>query len=324
MIVLANDGISQKSKKELIDLNFKIFDKKIDQSELIKYINKNHIEIILVRSATIINSEILNNCKSIKLVGRAGVGLDNIDLVSAKKNNVRVFNTPNASSNSVAELVISHLLSANRNLHITNRNMPLNGDTKFKEIKSNSSKCKEVMSKTLGIIGLGRIGQEVAKRAFSLGMNVIAFDKNIERTKIQLDHIKNQNIFFDLTTSSLNHVLKESDFITLHIPKINDKPFIGESEFDMMKTGVGIINTSRGGLVDESELIKFLNNKKVSFAALDVYENEPFKKNSEFLKLKNCIFTSHNAFNSKQLIDNINSRSVKNLIKYFKSYKKIV
>ena len=275
MIVLANDGISQKSKKELIDLNFKIFDTKIDQSELIKYINKNHIEIILVRSATIINSEILNNCKSIKLVGRAGVGLDNIDLVSAKKNNVRVFNTPNASSNSVAELVISHLLSANRNLHITNRNMPLNGDTKFKEIKSNSSKCKEVMSKTLGIIGLGRIGQEVAKRAFSLGMNVIAFDKNIEKTKIQLDHIKNQNIFFDLTTSSLNHVLKESDFITLHIPKINDKPFIGEGEFDMMKTGVGIINTSRGGLIDESELIKFLNNKKVSFAALDVYENEP-------------------------------------------------
>ena len=275
MIVLANDGISQKSKKELIDLNFKIFDTKIDQSELIKYINKNHIEIILVRSATIINSEILNNCKSIKLVGRAGVGLDNIDLVSAKKNNVRVFNTPNASSISVAELVISHLLSANRNLHITNRSMPLNGDTKFKEIKSHSSECKEVMFKTLGIIGLGRIGQEVAKRAFSLGMNVIAFDKNIEKTKIQLDHIKNQNIFFDLTTSSLNDVLKESDFITLHIPKINDKPFIGEGEFDMMKTGVGIINTSRGGLIDESELIKFLNNKKVSFAALDVYENEP-------------------------------------------------
>ena len=159
MIVLANDGISQNSKKELIDLNFKIFDTKIDQSELIRYINKNHIEIIVVRSATIINSEILNNCKSIKLIGRAGVGLDNIDLISAKKNNVRVFNTPNASSISVAELVISHLLSANRNLHITNRSMPLNGDTKFKEIKSHSSKCREVMFKTLGIVGLGRVSQ---------------------------------------------------------------------------------------------------------------------------------------------------------------------
>ena len=275
MIILANDGISQNSKKELIDLNFKIFDTKIDQSELIKYINRNHIEIILVRSATIINSEILNNCKSIKLIGRAGVGLDNIDLISAKKNNVRVFNTPNASSISVAELVISHLLSANRNLHITNRSMPLNGETKFKEIKSHSSECKEVMFKTLGIIGLGRIGQEVAKRAFSLGMNVIAFDKKIKKIKIHLDHIKNQNIFFDLKTSSLNDVLKGSDFITLHIPKINDKPFIGRDEFDIMKKGVGIINTSRGGLIDESELIKFLNNKKVSFAALDVYENEP-------------------------------------------------
>ena len=160
-----------------------------------QYINKNHIEIILVRSATIINSEILNNCKSIKLIGRAGVGLDNIDLISAKKNNVKVFNTPNASSISVAELVISHLLSANRNLHITNRSMPLNGETKFKEMKSHSSECKEVMFKTLGIIGLGRIGQEVAKRAFSLGMNVIAFDKKITLDNILYKYQKSKYLF---------------------------------------------------------------------------------------------------------------------------------
>ena len=317
MIVLANDGISQKSKKELIDLNFKIFDTKIDQSELIKYINKNHIEIILVRSATIINSEILNNCKSIKLVGRAGVGLDNIDLISAKKNNVRVFNTPNASSISVAELVISHLLSANRNLHITNRSMPLNGETKFKEIKSHSSECKEVMFKTLGIIGLGRIGQEVAKRAFSLGMNVIAFDKKIEKIKIHLDHIKNQNIFFNLKTSSLNDVLKGSDFITLHIPKINDKPFIGKDEFDTMKKGVGIINTSRGGLIDESELIKFLNNKKVSFAALDVYENEPVP-NIQLLMHDKISLSPHIGGSTVEAQERIGDEIVKEIKSFYK------
>ena len=317
MILLANDGISQNSKKELIDLNFKIFDTKIDQSELIKYINRNHIEIILVRSATIINSEILNNCKSIKLIGRAGVGLDNIDLISAKKNNVRVFNTPNASSISVAELVISHLLSANRNLHITNRSMPLNGETKFKEIKSHSSECKEVMFKTLGIIGLGRIGQEVAKRAFSLGMNVIAFDKKIEKIKIHLDHIKNQNIFFDLKTSSLNDVLKGSDFITLHIPKINDKPFIGRDEFDIMKKGVGIINTSRGGLIDESELIKFLNNKKVSFAALDVYENEP-TPNIQLLMHDKISLSPHIGGSTVEAQERIGDEIVKEIKSFYK------
>ena len=317
MKVLANDGISQNSKKELIDLNFKIFDTKIDQSELIRYINKNHIEIILVRSATIINSEILNNCKSIKLIGRAGVGLDNIDLISAKKNNVRVFNTPNASSISVAELVISHLLSANRNLHITNRTMPLNGETKFKEIKSHSSECKEVMFKTLGIIGLGRIGQEVAKRAFSLGMNVIAFDKKIEKIKIHLDHIKNQNIFFNLKTSSLNDVLKGSDFITLHIPKINDKPFIGRDEFDIMKKGVGIINTSRGGLIDESELIKFLNNKKVSFAALDVYENEP-TPNIQLLMHDKISLSPHIGGSTVEAQERIGDEIVKEIKSFYK------
>ena len=317
MIILANDGISQNSKKELIDLNFKIFDTKIDQSELIKYINRNHIEIILVRSATIINSEILNNCKSIKLIGRAGVGLDNIDLISAKKNNVRVFNTPNASSISVAELVISHLLSANRNLHITNRSMPLNGETKFKEIKSHSSECKEVMFKTLGIIGLGRIGQEVAKRAFSLGMNVIAFDKKIEKIKIHLDHIKDQNIFFDLKTSSLNDVLKGSDFITLHIPKINDKPFIGRDEFDTMKKGVGIINTSRGGLIDESELIKFLNNKKVSFAALDVYENEPVP-NIQLLMHDKISLSPHIGGSTVEAQERIGDEIVKEIKSFYK------
>ena len=317
MIILANDGISQNSKKELIDLKFKIFDTKIDQSELIKYINRNHIEIILVRSATIINSEILNNCKSIKLIGRAGVGLDNIDLISAKKNNVRVFNTPNASSISVAELVISHLLSANRNLHITNRSMPLNGETKFKEIKSHSSECKEVMFKTLGIIGLGRIGQEVAKRAFSLGMNVIAFDKKIEKIKIHLDHIKNQNIFFDIKTSSLDDVLKESDFITLHIPKINDKPFIGRDEFDIMKKGVGIINTSRGGLIDESELIKFLNNKKVSFAALDVYENEPVP-NIQLLMHDKISLSPHIGGSTVEAQERIGDEIVKEIKSFYK------
>ena len=195
--------------------------------------------------------------------------------------------------------------------------MPLNGETKFKEIKSHSSECKEVMFKTLGIIGLGRIGQEVAKRAFSLGMNVIAFDKKIEKIKIHLDHIKNQNIFFDLKTSSLNDVLKESDFITLHIPKINDKPFIGRDEFDTMKKGVGIINTSRGGLIDESELIKFLNNKKVSFAALDVYENEP-TPNIQLLMHDKISLSPHIGGSTVEAQERIGDEIVKEIKSFYK------
>ena len=195
--------------------------------------------------------------------------------------------------------------------------MPLNGETKFKEIKSHSSECKEVMFKTLGIIGLGRIGQEVAKRAFSLGMNVIAFDKKIEKIKIHLDHIKNQNIFFDLKTSSLNDVLKGSDFITLHIPKINDKPFIGRDEFDIMKKGVGIINTSRGGLIDESELIKFLNNKKVSFAALDVYENEPVP-NIQLLMHDKISLSPHIGGSTVEAQERIGDEIVKEIKSFYK------
>ena len=173
------------------------------------------------------------------------------------------------------------------------------------------------MFKTLGIIGLGRIGQEVAKRAFSLGMNVIAFDKKIEKIKIHLDHIKNQNIFFDLKTSSLNDVLKESDFITLHIPKINDKPFIGRDEFNIMKKGVGIINTSRGGLIDESELIKFLNNKKVSFAALDVYENEP-TPNIQLLMHDKISLSAHIGGSTVEAQEKIGDIIVKEIKSFYK------
>ena len=316
MKVLANDGISQNSKKELIDLNFKIFDTKIDQSELIRYINKNHIEIILVRSATIINSEILNNCKSIKLIGRAGVGLDNIDLISAKKNNVRVFNTPNASSISVAELVISHLLSANRNLHITNRSMPLNGETKFKEIKSHSSECKEVMFKTLGIIGLGRIGQEVAKRAIGLGMRVIANDKLIKNSTVELNFFDGKTVNFDLKTVSFDDVLKESDYITLHIPKLSDKAVIGEEEIEMMKDGVGIVNAARGGVIDEDALMNALDSGKISSAGLDVFENEP-KPQIKLLMQSNVSLTPHIGAATNEAQDRIGKELANKIVSYF-------
>tara|TARA_B100001057_G_C22258659_1_gene722310 strand:- start:11 stop:601 length:591 start_codon:yes stop_codon:yes gene_type:complete len=152
--------------------------------------------------------------------------------------------------------------------------MPLEGDSNFKKLKKNYSKGTELKGKTLGIIGFGRIGQETAKIALGIGMNVIYYDKYIESVKIELDFINNKKIGFELESSILDDVLMNSDFITLHVPAQKNY-VIGKNEFEKMKDGVGIINAARGGVLDESELLKNLDNNKISFAALDTFEDEP-------------------------------------------------
>lgn len=152
--------------------------------------------------------------------------------------------------------------------------MPLEGDSNFKKLKKNYSKGIELKGKTLGIIGFGRIGQETAKIALGIGMNVIYYDKFIESVKIELDFIMDKKISFELKTSKLDNLLTDSDYITLHVPAQKNY-VIGKSEFEKMRNGVGIINAARGGVIDESELLKYLDNNKISFAALDTFENEP-------------------------------------------------
>jgi len=274
MNVLANDGISQEGVEKLNAAGFNTTIESVDQSNIIEFINENNIEVLLVRSATKVRKDLIDSCKSIKIIGRGGVGMDNIDVSYAKEKGIHVINTPAASSISVAELVFAHLFSCVRSLHISNREMPLDGDKEFKKLKKNYAGGSELKGKTLGIVGFGRIGQEVAKIAIGIGMNVIFYDLHNKEAEIKIDFFDGSSKKFKLNSSSFNELLKESDFISLHVPAQKDY-IIGENEFSIMKQGSGIINASRGGVIDEESLIKYIENKNLSFAGLDTFENEP-------------------------------------------------
>ena len=272
--VLANDGISQAGIDLLSQNNYEVITDNVEQEKLIDYINENNISCLLVRSATKVRKDIIDSCKELKLIGRGGVGMDNIDVDYARSKGLHVINTPASSSESVAELVFAHLFSGVRFLHDSNRNMPLEGDTNFNGLKKAYGNGIELRGKTLGIIGFGRIGQAVAKIALGLGMKVIASDKYVGQAVIRVDFYNGQFINVDIATEPLEDLLKHSDFITLHVPA-QDGYVIGREELKIMKDDIGIVNAARGGVIDEVALVEALDEGKVLFAGLDVFENEP-------------------------------------------------
>ena len=274
MKILANDGISNSGKKKLEESGFDVSTNYVEQKNLISHINGENISVLLVRSATKVRKNLIDQCPSVKVIGRGGVGMDNIDVKYAKAKGIEVINTPAASSSSVAELVFAHLYGSVRFLHESNREMPLDGDKNFKVLKKNYSKGIELRGKTLGIIGFGRIGRETAKLAIGVGMNILVYDKFLKESDLKIDFFDENCAEFKIQISKLEIVLKNSDFLTLHIPA-QDKYVIDTKEFELMKNGVGIINAARGGVINEDELIKRLDNDKISFAALDTFENEP-------------------------------------------------
>jgi D-3-phosphoglycerate dehydrogenase len=274
MKVLANDGISDSGIKALELGGFEVITTKVAQEQVANYINANDVKVLLVRSATKVRKDIIDACPGLKIIGRGGVGMDNIDVEYARENGKQVINTPGASSESVAELVFSHLFSGVRFLHDSNRNMPLEGDTNFDGLKKAYANGIELRGKTIGIIGFGRIGQAVAKMALGLGMKVIAADTYLEKATIKVDFFTGDSVSIDIATQPLDEVIAQSDFISLHVPA--QKGYvIGAAELAKMKDGVGIVNASRGGVIDEVALIEALDTKKVLFAGLDVFENEP-------------------------------------------------
>lgn len=274
MKILANDGISVAGQQHLEENGFEVITVKVAQNQIVNYINQHHIDALLVRSATQVGKEIIDACPSLKLIGRGGVGLDNIDIEHAKKKGIHVINTPASSANSVAELVFAHLLSGARFLHDANRNMPLDGDTQFDQLKKLYANGMELRGKTLGIIGFGRIGQAVARIAIGLGMNVLVYDPKVKEAEIELSFFDGRTISFMLQTIDKESVLKQADFITINSP-IQQTYIVDKEEFELMKQGVGVINLARGGVVSEEALLEALDNGKVSFAGLDVFENEP-------------------------------------------------
>ena len=289
--ILANDGISQSGKEALVNAGFDISTMTVSQEQLISHIQSENITVLLVRSATTVRKNLIDQCPGLKIIGRGGVGMDNIDVEYARSKGINVINTPAASSSSVAELVFAHLYSGVRFLHESNRNMPLEGDSNFKGLKKAYAKGVELRGKTLGIIGFGRIGRETAKIALGIGMNVIAFDKFLESAEIKLEFMSGKSVDFNIKISKFEDLLKNSDFISLHVPA-QKKHVIDKKEFDLMKEGVGIINAARGGVLNEIELVSALDSGKVSFAGLDTFENEP-KPEIKLLMHSNISLTPH-------------------------------
>ncbi len=273
--VLANDGISKSGEDALKAAGIEIDTTKVAQERLAEHINENDVDVLLVRSATKVRKDLIDATKGkLKFIGRGGVGMDNIDVDYAREQGMIVQNTPAASTRSVAELVFAHLSGMVRFVFDANQKMPLEGDSNFKVLKKNYGAGTELKGKTLGIIGFGRIGQEVAKIALGYGMTVKAVDPYVESADIELDFFDGQKVKFTIVPESMDAVLAASDFISLHIAGAG-KAVIGKAEIEKMKDNAGIINTARGGVVDEDALLEALESGKLKYAGLDVFVNEP-------------------------------------------------
>ena len=317
MKVLANDGVSKSGQEALEEAGFKVITTTVAQEQLENYINEHQIDVILVRSATTVRQELIDACPSLKIIGRGGVGMDNIDVEYARSKGLHVINTPAASSESVAELVFAHLFGGVRFLYDANRNMPLDGDAKFNSLKKNYANGRELRGKTLGIIGFGRIGREVARIALGVGMKVIASDKFVGKATIKVDFYNGQFINVEIETQPMKELLHQSDFITLHVPA--QKEFvIDKKQLDLMKDGVGIINAARGGIINEVELINALESGKVAFAGLDTFDNEP-TPSVQILMNPNISLTPHIGAATNEAQDRIGTELASQIISILKT-----
>ncbi|HYK76249.1 MAG TPA: D-2-hydroxyacid dehydrogenase [Daejeonella sp.] len=313
--ILANDGMDPVGKALLEKAGFQVDTNHIPQDKLIEGLKE--YDAITVRSATKVRKELIDACPNIKLIGRAGVGMDNIDVEYARSKGLAVINTPASSSLSVAELVFAHLFSGTRFLYDSNRKMPVEGSEKFNELKKAYAKGVELRGKKLGIIGFGRIGRETAKIALGLGMEVIAYElSHIPSTFLELELAGGIKVSCPIKGVSLDELIAEADFISLHVPYLN-KPVLGKEEFEKMKDGVGIVNCSRGGTVDEQALLAALNSGKVSFAGLDVFENEPHP-HQDILSHPRISLTPHIGASTNEAQERIGTELASLIIDYFK------
>tara|TARA_B100001287_G_scaffold81608_1_gene67976 strand:- start:1867 stop:2817 length:951 start_codon:yes stop_codon:yes gene_type:complete len=273
MKILANDGISVSGVNALEASGFEVILDKVEQENLIDFINQEQVVGLLVRSATTVRQNLIDACPSLRLIGRGGVGMDNIDVSYARDKGLTVINTPGASSQSVAELVMGHLFAVSRFLYSSFKNMEVG---EFAKLKKSYAKGVELRGKTIGIVGFGKIGQSLASYALGAGMNVIAIDQHTETTTISLN-IGGKDLNVKITpTNDLSSVISDLDYISLHVPKQPDgSAVIQMKEFELMKKGVRIVNAARGGVINENDLKEAISKGIVAAAALDVFDNEP-------------------------------------------------
>ncbi|WP_295715365.1 D-2-hydroxyacid dehydrogenase [Mucilaginibacter sp.] len=312
--ILANDGIDPIGKQLLEEAGFFVDTNNIPQDEL--SVKLQEYDAITVRSATKVRKALIDACPNLKVIGRGGVGMDNIDVEYAREKGLSVYNTPASSSLSVAELVFASLFSAVRFLPDSNRKMPVEGGAKFNDLKKAYAKGIELRGKTLGIVGFGRIGKEVAKIAIGVGMEVLAYDLFPFNPELDIVLGGGTTVKVAVKTSTLDEIIKTADFITLHTPFI-DKALFGAEELAQTKKGVGLVNISRGGLIDELALIDALNSGQVSFAALDVFDNEPTPR-EEILKHPKISLTPHIGAATNEAQERIGVELANLIIDHFK------
>ncbi|AYL99406.1 3-phosphoglycerate dehydrogenase [Mucilaginibacter celer] len=315
MKILANDGIDPIGKKMLEDAGFFVDTNNIPQEELPEKL-KNY-DAITVRSATKVRKALIDATPNLKLIGRGGVGVDNIDVDYAKEKGIGVYNTPASSSLSVAELVFASLFGAVRFLPDSNRKMPVEGATNFNGLKKAYAKGVELRGKTLGIVGFGRIGREVAKIAVGVGMDVLAYDLFDFNPELDLVLGGGTAVKVAVKKATLDEIITSADFITLHTPFI-DKALLGAEELAKTKKGVGLVNISRGGLIDELALVDALNSGQVSFAALDVFDNEPTPR-PEILSHPKISLTPHIGAATNEAQERIGVELASLIIEHFKN-----
>ncbi|MFT4686367.1 MAG: D-3-phosphoglycerate dehydrogenase [Neolewinella sp.] len=266
--VLANDGIAANGKSQLEAAGFEVVTDHIPQDELMTKLND--FDVICVRSATKVRQDLIDASPNLKVICRGGVGIDNIDHAYAKTKGIPTYNTPAASSASVAELVFAHFFGLSRDVQRSNSELRQEG-SEFKKLKKAYAGGQQLRGRTLGILGFGRIGVEAARIAIGLGMNVLPVDLVKESEAIEID-LMGRKVMVEVPVVSMDKMLAEADYITIHVPGGN---LIGEEELAKMKKGVILANTSRGGVINEDALLAALESGQVRGAALDVFIGEP-------------------------------------------------
>ncbi|MBI1182888.1 3-phosphoglycerate dehydrogenase [bacterium] len=315
--ILANDGISAAGKKIMEDAGHEVVTDTIPQADLMTKLND--FEGIIVRSATTVRQELIDVCPNLRFIGRAGVGMDNIDVTYARSVGKQVSNTPAASSASVAELAIAHMFTIARFLQRSNQELPAQGAEGFKALKKAYSKGIELKGKTLGVIGAGKIGMETMKLGVGLGMRVIATDLNPREISFDLD-LDSENVKTTVKATvpfvSMAELLAQADFVSLHVP-FTGKPVIGSAEIEHMKTGAALINCARGGTVDEAALLDALNSGKIAYAGIDVFEKEP-TDNMALLQHPNTSVSPHIGGSTVEAQDRIGTEMAQIVVDFFK------
>ena len=315
MKILVNDGLHRSGIELLEKAGYTVDTNSIPQADLI--VRLNEYDAIIVRSATQVRTDLIQASPNLKVIGRGGVGLDNIDVDFAKSKNIEVLYTPAASSRSVAELAMAHLFGIVRSLPAANKAMSLDGVSDFGALKKSASKGIELQGKKLGLIGFGRIGRATASIALGCGMEILAYDPFFTEGNVTLDlhPVYKHEFSINVKTVSKEELLANADFISLHIPGgqgyVLDTP-----EFEQMKDGVGVVNCARGGTINEAALLAAIKSGKVKYAATDVFEKEP-PVNTDILRMNAVGLSPHIGASTEEAQERVGVELAQNIINFF-------